>query len=200
LTAYPPAHLWYFNPFAWQLLFVIGATLGYGRVAGRVLPLPARRLVRPAAVFVGIAAIINISWTIHGVYDPFPGLLLKPLWPISKTNLALFRVINFLALAILTMHFVPQNAAFLKSRLARPVIICGQQSLQVFCVSILLSVLGHFVLIELYGGLAMEIVVTLIGFALMISTAALLEWYRALDRGTARPRSWRLADRLGSKP
>ena len=29
---------------------------------------------------------IKISWTIHGVWDPFPGLLLRELWPVNKSN------------------------------------------------------------------------------------------------------------------
>ena len=182
LTAYPQDHLWFFNPFAWQFLFVIGGTLGYGRVTGRNL-LPDRRwLIWPAGLFAVFAAIVNVSWMIHGIEDSFPGLLLKELWPIDKNNLALLRLVNFLALATLVMYFVSPDSAFLRMRIVLPVLLCGRQSLHVFCVGILLSVLGHFILTELYSGITMELVVNGIGFSLMVGTAALVEWYRKMDR------------------
>lgn len=181
LTAYPEDHLWFFNPFAWQFLFVIGAMLGYGRVAGRRLLPDGRWLIWPAGLFALFAAVVNISWMIHGIVEAFPGLLLKELWPIDKNNLAPLRLVNFLALATLVMYFLSPDSAFFRWSLVRPILLCGRQSLHVFCVGILLSVLGHFVLTELYSGIAMELLINLAGFCLMVATAALVEWYRWMD-------------------
>ncbi|HUH84734.1 MAG TPA: OpgC domain-containing protein, partial [Stellaceae bacterium] len=96
----------------------------------------------------------------------------------DKTNLAPLRLVNFLALALATVYFVGPDAPFLRWRIAWPVILCGQQSLYVFCLGIILAVLGHFLLNEFYGDLPMQIVVDVVGFALMIGTAALISWYR----------------------
>lgn len=181
LTAYPEDHLWFFNPFAWQFLFVIGAALGYGRVAGRLLRPGRHWLIWPAGLFAAFAAVVNVSWMIHGIVESFPGLLLKELWPVDKNNLALLRLVNFLALATLVMYFISPDSAFLRWRLVRPLLLCGRQSLHVFCVGILLSVLGHFVLTELASGIAMELLINGIGFCLMVATAALVEWYRMVD-------------------
>jgi hypothetical protein len=182
LHGYPENQVWYFNPLAWQLLFVIGAACGFARAAERPIPSSGWWVLGPAIVFVLASLIINLSWTIHGVHDPFPAILLKPLWPINKTNLVPIRLLHFLALAVVVVHLVSADSRFLRWRLARPLILCGQHSLQVFCLGILLSVLGHFALTEWSGGLPMQVAVNAVGFALMIGTAALIAWYRTMER------------------
>ena len=77
---------------------------------------------------------------------PFPALLLKELWPANKTNLSPVRLIPFFALVVLVAAHVPPHARFLPARRLRPLVLCGQQSLEIFCLGILLSALGHFVL------------------------------------------------------
>ncbi|HEX3498983.1 MAG TPA: OpgC domain-containing protein [Stellaceae bacterium] len=182
---YPADQVWFFNPLAWQLLFVVGAACGYTGITGRPLTAFRKWLLGPAVVFVIASAVIKLSWTIHGVYDPFPTLLLKPLWPINKTNLVPIRLVHFLAVSIVVVHLVSTDSRFLRWRSARPIIICGQQSLPIFCLGILLSVLGHFVLTEWSGRLPMQIAVNFVGFALMIGMAALVTWFRATERGQA---------------
>jgi len=182
LRGYPADEVWFFNPLAWQLLFVIGACCGFAGTEGGQ-SWPAKRwLLGPSIAVVAISAVINLSWTIHGVYDPFPAVLLKLLWPINKTNLVPIRLIHFLAVAIVIAHLVPTDSAILRWRLARPIIMCGQQSLHIFCLGILLSVLGHFVLTEWSGQLPMQLAVNLTGFALMFGVAALIGWYRTMER------------------
>ncbi len=181
IPAYPTSNVWYFNPLAWQFLFVIGATAGHARVSGR-WPFPQSIwLSRIAIVLAAAFVIINVSWLIHWFYDPFPAILAKQLlsWTLDKTNLAPLRLFNFLVLALATVHFVRPESAFLRWRVAQPIILCGQHSLYVFCLSIVLAVLGHFVLSEFYGALPMQLAVNLAGFAAMIGTAALLAWYKS---------------------
>src|SRR5204863_5333497 len=36
MPAYPPGHVWYFNPLAWQFLFVAGAVLGDRAMRGEI--------------------------------------------------------------------------------------------------------------------------------------------------------------------
>jgi hypothetical protein len=49
----------------------------------------------------------------------------------------------------------------------------------------LLSVLGHLVLNEFFGGIPMQFAVSAAGVAIMISVAALMEWFAAAQ-GTSR--------------
>ncbi len=188
LRGYPTDHLWFFNPFAWQLLFTIGAACGFARVAGRRILPPLHWLVGPAIAIVGAALIVRLSWTLHGINDAIPGLFLKQLWPINKTNLGALRLIHFLALAVVTVYFVPADSRWLKLRFAQPVIRCGQQSLQIFCLGILLSVLAHFVLTEWDDSLPYQLAVNGLGVAAMIGTASVMSWYRKMDRAAAQAR------------
>ena len=73
------------------------------------------------------------------------------------------RLFSFLALAASVVHFVKRDSAFLEWRATRAVVVCGKHSLYVFCLGILLSVLGHFILTEFYGGIGAEIAVNLAG-------------------------------------
>jgi hypothetical protein len=187
--AYPSDRVWFFNPLAWQFLFVIGAAAGHSRLTGR-WPYPSGRWFSWATIaFAGAAVIICASWVLHWAYDPFPALFIKGLWKytIDKTNLAPLRLVDFLALAMATVSFVKPHSAFLQWRVTRPIILCGQHSLYVFCLSILLSVLGHFVLAEFYDGISTQIIVNLVGMALMIGTASLLQWYKNAARPAAHP-------------
>jgi hypothetical protein len=186
---YPSDRTWFFNPLAWQFLFVIGAAAGHSRVTGR-WPYPSGRWFSLAAIVIAaLAMIISMTWVLHSVWETIPALFIKGLWKytIDKTNLSPFRIVDFFALAVATMYFVKPDSAFLRWRVAGPFILCGQHSLHVFCLSILLSVLGHFVLAEFYNGLSMQIAVNAAGMALMIATAGLLEWYKKAARPPARP-------------
>ena len=62
--------------------------------------------------------------------------------------------------------------------------ICGRNSLHIFCLAILLSVLAHLVLNEFFGGTLMQIVVSVAGIAIMISVAGLMEWFAAVQRAS----------------
>jgi hypothetical protein len=181
---YPADAPWFFNPLAWQFLFVIGATAGFSRVTG-IWPFPSRLWFRVLAVGIaGFCALVSLDWTIHWLYDPFPLFLAKKLWThtLDKTNLAPLRLVDFLAIAAATMIFVRPDSRFLRLSWARPLIVCGQHSLQVFCLGIVLSVLGHFILSEFDGGVMLQALVNLVGFAAMIGLAYLLEWYKVAVR------------------
>jgi hypothetical protein len=186
---FPAGHIWFFNPLAWQFLFVIGATAGYSRVNGRWPFRSGPWIDYVAMAITALCAVTSATWTIHWFYDPFPPFLAKQVYyhTIDKTDLAPLRLINFLAIAATTIHFVKRDARFLRSAWARPVVLCGRHSLYVFCLGIVLSVLGHFLLAEFNDGIAMQAAVTVGGIGLMIGTALMLEWYRSAERGPPGP-------------
>lgn len=187
LHLYPDSRPWFFNPLTWQFLFVIGAMCGHLQSVGRhVLP-EGRWFPVLAGAVVAFCAIVNITWLIHWVYDPFPPLLAKGLWraAIDKTNLSPLRLLNFLALATVTSWAVPRDSALLASRIARPIVLCGQNSLYIFCLGILLAVLGHFVLAEISDRLSIQLLVNGAGVAAMIGTALIIAWYKSASRPAA---------------
>ncbi len=187
MPAYPEGHVWYFNPLAWQFLFVVGAALGLGaeyqgrwsRWKAAVLPL--------AITVVAVGFVIKLSWTIHGFWDPFPGFFLRELWPVNKNNLSPIRLIPFFAAVVVVAALVPPDAVILRSAAAKPLVRCGQQSLEVFCLGILLSALGHFVLSEYDSTIAMQVAVNLAGILVMCLTASMIDWYKTMGRGRILP-------------
>jgi hypothetical protein len=178
--SYPDDEAWYFNPLAWQFLFVIGATAGYAPYSRWLLPLNSAWLPKLAVAVAVAVGIINISWMIHGAYDAFPGLLLQELSPfVDKNNLAPLRLISFFALAVTAVHFVGRNNRFLRCRIGQLIVRCGQHSLQVFCLGILLSVLAQILLTSLRDDIPMQLAISFAGIALMTGMAGLLTWYKA---------------------
>lgn len=187
LHGYPEGNPWFFNPLAWQLLFVIGAAAGIARVQGRSLVAEAQWLVGPALAVTAIAFLIDLSWILHRFFDSVPALLASQIWPINKTDLSPFRLVNFLAVAFVAAWLVRSDAPWLASAWLRPVALAGKFSLHVFCFGIILSLVGHFVLVELSASLAMQAAVTIAGVAAMIGLAFLLSWYGTVveSRGTS---------------
>jgi hypothetical protein len=182
VPAYPEGHVWYFNPLAWQFLFTAGAALGFGgTLTGRRLR-PAGAPLLMAIIVVGVGLIIKLSWTIHGVWDAFPGLFLKELWPVNKNNLSPIRLVPFVASVFVVGSLVTPNMNFLNSAIAKPIVLCGQQSLEVFCFGILLSALGHFVLSEYNSAIATQLAVNLAGVLALCLTAKMIDWYKILGR------------------
>jgi hypothetical protein len=182
VPAYPQGHTWFFNPLAWQFLFTAGAALGLGETQ------PGRRM-RPegapllmAIVIAAVGLVIKLSWTIHGVWDPFPGLFLKELWPVNKNNLSPIRLVPFFATVFIVGTLVAPNAKFLHSSLATPLVRCGQQSLEVFCFGILLSALGHFLLSEYNSTILTQLAVNIAGVLALCLTAKIIDWYKSMAR------------------
>jgi hypothetical protein len=182
LPAYPPGREWYFNPLAWQFLFVTGAALGLGVRSPPVLARWKPQLLALAAAIVAVALVIRLSWTIHGLWDPLPGLFLPSLWPVDKTDLSPIRMVPFFAAAWLVAVLIPPASAVLRASPARPFILCGRHSLEIFCLGILLSVLGHFVLSEYDSGFGVQFAVNAAGIGIMFLTAKLIDWYRQMSR------------------
>ena len=56
----------------------------------------------------------------------------------------------------------------------RRAICCGQNSLPIFCLGVLLAFASQIALLDISGGLAMQIALSLVGIVAMIATATLL--------------------------
>jgi hypothetical protein len=180
LALYPYDHTWFFNPFAWQLLFVIGGWCALGGVQKIWKFLHSHAVTAICIVYLVIAALYQLSWLSPGVTRRLPDFML--ILPLDKTGLSLFRLTHFLAMAILVVRFVPSNASFLRSKWARPLVLCGEHSLEIFCLGIFLSFSAHFILTEVSSRLVMQIIVSLAGIGIMIAVSALMTWYKDVER------------------
>jgi hypothetical protein len=142
-----------------------------------------------AAGFSLAGFLIRFSWTLHEFYDPIPvSASGELLWPfLSKGDLGFLRFANVLALALLVSRVIHPQAWFLASRAARPLVISGRNSLHIFCLGILLSVLGQLVLNEFFGGILMQLAVSAAGIAIMIGVGVFMEWFDAAQRTSGSP-------------
>jgi hypothetical protein len=100
----------------------------------------------------------------------------------DKTNLNPVRLASFLILALSVATLVRPASAMLSTRVGRWLVACGQNSLHIFCLGILLSVLGQFLLTAYGDGPVAQIVVDLAGAALMVVLALVLAWDKAQSR------------------
>ena len=92
---------------------------------------------------------------------------------------------SFFALALTTVQFMRRDSAILRNPVSKLVILCGQHSLQVFCLGIPLSVPGRFIISAISRGFLMQLAVNLGGLALMIALATLMAWYKKKSRPPA---------------
>jgi len=188
IPAYPNGN-WVFNPFAWQMLFVFGAWCAIGgakRLSGAILsPITASF----AVLYLGFALFIVMTWYVPGLDALVPRWLEDWMYPIDKTNLGVLRIVHFLSLAVLTVRLVPGDWPKLSSPWLRPAILCGQHSLEIFCLGVFLSFAAHFAMVEISPGIGMQIATSLLGIILMIATAALISWYKWIEGQSPRSRA-----------
>jgi hypothetical protein len=180
LPAYPNG-VWFFNPFAWQLLFVFGAWCALGG-AKRLAPvLQSRTILAIAIAYLAFAFVIALTWYIEPLGRLVPNWLSEWMYPIDKTNLDVLRFAHFLALAAVTVRFVPRDWPGLKLPILQPAIRCGQHSLEIFCLGVFLAFAGQFVISEYSGGPLIQIAISFTGIIIMIGTANLISWYKVIE-------------------
>ncbi len=171
-----PSGYWYFDPFAWQLLFVLGAWCGLG-AADWVW-----RLARSRWVLI-LSAVYAVS--VFALFLPWNGLNLGELLPewslyaFGKTNLGVLRLVHFLALAVVVNRLVPRDWPPLNWLVLRPLIVSGQHSLEVFCLGVALAFAGQVAAVEAPGNALIRLLVAVTGIAAMVAVSALLSWYNS---------------------
>jgi hypothetical protein len=177
LSAYPNG-FWAFNPFAWQLLFVFGAwcALSGARRMTRILSSPVTMWI--AFAYLAFAFFVTMTWHFPQLSFLMPKWLEGWMYPITKTDLDVLRFAHFLALAAITVRFLPKDWPGLKSIWLRPLILCGQHSLEIFCLGVFLAFAGHFVMAERGGGALLHFLLCVAGILIMSGMAWVISWYK----------------------
>ncbi|MGY3615318.1 OpgC domain-containing protein [Bradyrhizobium sp. USDA 10063] len=172
VPAWPNGH-WAFNPLAWQLLVVLGA---WWMIEGRRNQtwVTSRTALVLAALYLLLSLVVALSWRIKPLEALIPQVLAQPLYSLDKSNLDPLRLLHFLALAVLAAWFVPRDWQWLCTPVMRGSIHCGQNSLPIYCLGVLLAFASHLALLEISDGLAMQIALSLGGIVAMIAIATLL--------------------------
>ena len=187
IPAYPHGN-WVFNPFAWQLLFVFGAwcALGGAQRLARWINSPV--IFGLAVAYLLFAFGIAMTWYFPRLGAFVPNFVSEAIYPIDKPNLDVLRILHFLSLAVITVWFVPRGWPVLKSPVFWPAIVCGQHSLETFCLGVFLAFAGHFMFTEVSNRLLMHVIASVAGIVIMVAVAALVSWYRRIERKGPGPR------------
>jgi len=172
VPAWPESH-WAFNPMAWQLLVVLGA---WWIIAGNRVQrwVRSRTTLVLAVLYLLFSLVIALSWRIKPLEALIPQTLAHLLYPLDKSNLAPLRLLHFLAIAVLAAWWVPRNWRALKTPVMRGAIRCGQNSLPIYCLGVLLAFVSHVALLDISNGIAMQIALSVGGIMVMILAATLL--------------------------
>jgi hypothetical protein len=174
-ASYPPGTTWYFNPFAWQLMFVFAAWCGVGGAAKLQYLIRSRVALALAVAWILFALLIVMTWHVPFLEALVPKWMIKAIYPIDKTDLDMLRFTHFLALALVVTRYLPRNSAPLTSRWLRPLILCGQHSLPIFCFGVFLSFGAHWILMQYTRGVWEQLVVSAAGIVIMVAAAWILD-------------------------
>jgi hypothetical protein len=181
LNAYP-AGQWYFNPYCWQVLFVFGAWCAMGGARRSMTLINAPVTLWLCLGYMLFALVMTMAGRFPTLGGMFPEWLFSAFNPNDKTNLAPYRFIHFVVIVILVIRFVPKDWPGLEWKGFDPIIVCGQQSLAVFCVGVFLSFVGHFELSMSSGSLFAQIFVSVAGIAIMTTVAYYISWSKKQDK------------------
>ncbi|MEW6397146.1 MAG: OpgC domain-containing protein [Pseudomonadota bacterium] len=184
LPAYPVG-VWYFNPLTWQFLFVLGAWCFLSGKEAIDAAMRSRVVLAVAVAYLAFALLMSVAARFDSVEELFPPWLIATFSPNDKTNLAPYRVLHLLALALLVIRMIPRDASYLTWPVLQPAILCGQRSLDVFCAGVFLAFIAHFLLEIVSNAIAFQVVVSVLGIATMVALARYKTWEKKLAKSTA---------------
>ena len=181
LPSWPGDNSWFFNPLAWQLVFVLGFVLAK---PSRGIGQWARRYIVPLRI-IGVPLVISgvLMQLLHWWPDPTTVPEPKLFFVANKTYVTPIRLAVFLGLvAVFSLAFryihMLANVAYLRppfKGLIWLLALLGRNSLYVFCVGSLLGLSAQVVRYVYRGSVGSDSFVVILGIAVMAFTAWLAE-------------------------
>jgi hypothetical protein len=178
---YPIPGSWFFNPFAWQLLFVIGFIAGQRSREGRMPAFNLRLFWLSVAYLAFACAWIKLGYS---AWKPAQTLIPQHLWNFDKTYLALPRLLHILALSYVVM-ISPLGEGLRRIRPSNPLTVMGRHSLPVFCTGSILAMAGAILRFEWGGGVFRDTVIILTVLTIPMLLAYTLDTGRPVPRRSA---------------
>jgi hypothetical protein len=183
----PSTRTWFFNPFAWQLVFFTG----FAMMSGWLPAPPVRRWLIWVAVALVVLSVPFAWGKIITHVEVIRDIRSAGAVLIDKSDFGVFRYVHFLALAYLAWVAVGPAGARLRQggwtgKAIALVSRVGQQSLAVFAASMVMArVLGAVLDLAGNGPLA-ALGVNLAGFAAIIGVAKLAAYFKGQPWKTAK--------------
>lgn len=172
LPTWPTDGVWFFNPLAWQLVFVLGFVAAREvRPGGVVAVIP--RWTRLVAWIVVIAAAIVVRT--ESQPDPFSVPEPTLFFVIDKTYATPLRLLQFLALVV-AMGPVFGLLRVWIGPITRYFSMLGRNALNVFCVCSLGSLAGQLIRFIFGSGILVDTVILILGIIALGLTGWVSEW------------------------
>ena len=172
LPNWPGEGHWFFNPLAWQSLFVMGfISAGWARESETFCAVT-RRLI-PVAVFGAAAGCAVVLWDTKP--DPYKVPEPRLFFLIEKSFLTPARLIEFMAVVVAFHRLYPLIERLIGG-LVRPVSQLGRNSLEVFAVGSLLSLAAQLVRAAVPPGFVLDLGLVGFGLIVLVFTAWFSEW------------------------
>ncbi|HVF18574.1 MAG TPA: OpgC domain-containing protein [Steroidobacteraceae bacterium] len=168
---------WTFNPFAWQLVFVLGMLFSTTRAFEKIeAAVPRATLLVSCAAFICVAGLIKVIDK-GGIALPLLGQIDVP--GIDKQTLGPLRLTHFMLSVVLIMQLLPRSGRHLASLPARSVAGIGQYSLECFCMSTILVYTCSGLLVSTASVTTASVLVSGIVLVLLLCLfAAFMAWIR----------------------
>lgn len=184
IPTWPPKDdaFWAFNPFAFQVLFVFGAWIAFGGrdIAKRIALSPVTLIV--AIVYLAISAVLVVGWNVESLKVTLPEIVTRYVYPVDKQGFHPLRLFHFLALAVVALRFIPHDWERLTSWPARAAIWCGENSLAIYGLGVILAFLAEQALQRLGATLPLQAALSVAGIAVSIAAAYAMTRAAMLDR------------------
>jgi hypothetical protein len=197
LHRFADGHRWPFNPLAWQFLFFVGLYLA--GIADR--PSVLSRATLLAAAFATIAFGLFMAKLAPTLLYFFPSsrdivasLNALCLSCKDKSTLQPLRLLHFLALAFVAASFLPRERSYWTCSCTRPILVCGQHSLELYACGLVLAFLSALFLLP---HREYTLTTAMIDVNACVILGGLAWW---LDRSHWRPPNIMLANGHGGPP
>jgi hypothetical protein len=185
LPTWPVDGMWFLNPMAWQLVYVLGFVFAADDGLGAF----ARKHIRWLKL-VALPIVLLGTWTALKHFSPSPIDVPQPklFFMFDKTFLSPARLIHVLALMALFSGLYKIVAPWFPAS-ARYLSMLGRNSLNVFCVGSVLSLAGQIFRFAIDAGIVGDAALIIFGLAFMGLTAWVSEWRDRLREMPASPAS-----------
>ena len=167
--------VWFFNPFAWQLIFFTGFAFRRGWIA---VPLDSKLLLwgSIAILLAGLAISLPSVFERASAIDAFRRWIDDHS---NKTFMDPMQYVHFLASVYVVLVLLRGREAELLSAPLKPFVKCGQQALSIFTSGMVLSYVGGMIFDHAGTGALAQILVNALSFAALFAVAYGVAWFKA---------------------
>ena len=165
---------WYFDPFAWQLIFFTGFAFrrGWFRVS-----LDSQILLWGSIAILLVGLAISLPFALDDI---------KPLYRLQrwvydhsdKTYMDLLQYVHFLASAHVALVILKGREWVLLTPWLKPFVKCGQQALSIFTSGMVLSYIGGMIFDHQGTGIVTQLWVNAIAFGLLFAVGYGVAWFK----------------------